>query len=62
MRLQAKWIFKSGMNIPDFVCLVCGYIPAGLGVSPLLSFTMAITVMVIVFLILPRLTKNNTLP
>ncbi len=44
------------------LALFCGYIPAGLGLSPLLSITIAITVMVIVFLILPRLTKNNTLP
>jgi Na+/H+ antiporter NhaC len=41
------------------IALVCGYIPAGLGVSPLLSFTMAITVMVIVFLILPRINKTK---
>jgi len=44
------------------LALFCGYIPAGLGLSPLLSITIAITVMVIVFLTLPRLTKKNTLP
>jgi Na+/H+ antiporter NhaC len=44
------------------LALFCCYIPAGLGFSPLLSITIAITAMVIVFLILPRLTKNNTLP
>jgi Na+/H+ antiporter NhaC len=44
------------------LALFCCYIPAGLGFSPLLSITIAITVMVIVFLILPRITKNNTLP
>jgi len=44
------------------LALFCGYIPAGLGLSPLLSITIAITAMVIVFLTLPRLTKNNTLP
>jgi len=44
------------------LALFCCYIPAGLGLSPLLSITIAITVMVIVFLTLPRLTKNNTLP
>ena len=44
------------------LALLCGYIPAGLGLSPLLSFTTAMTVMVIVFLTLQRLTKENTLP
>ncbi len=44
------------------LALFCCYIPAGLGLSPLLSVTIAITVMVIVFLTLGRLTKNNTLP
>jgi len=44
------------------LALFCGYIPAGLGLSPLLSITIAITAMVIVFLTLGRLTKNKTLP
>jgi Na+/H+ antiporter NhaC len=44
------------------LALFCGYIPAGLGLSPLLSITIAITAMVIVFLTLRRLTKNKTLP
>lgn len=44
------------------LALFCGYIPAALGLAPLLSFTIAITAMVIVFLTLPRLTKKNTLP
>jgi len=44
------------------LALFCCYIPAGLGLSPLLSITIAITVMVIVFLTIPRLNKNNTLP
>ena len=44
------------------LALFCCYIPAGLGLSPLLSITIAITVMVIVFLTLPRLTPKNTLP
>jgi Na+/H+ antiporter NhaC len=44
------------------LALFCCYIPAGLGFSPLLSITIAITVMVIVFLTLPRLTRKNTLP
>ena len=44
------------------LALFCGYIPAALGLPPLLSFTIAITTMVIVFLALPRLTKKNTLP
>jgi len=44
------------------LALFCCYIPAGFGLSPLLSITIAITAMVIVFLTLPRLTKNNTLP
>jgi len=43
------------------LALFCCYIPAGLGLSPLQSITIAITAMVIVFLTLPRLTKNNTL-
>ena len=42
--------------------LFCCYIPADLGLSPLLFITIAITAMVVVFLTLPRLTKNNTLP
>jgi Flp pilus assembly protein TadB len=44
------------------LALFCGYIPAALGLSPLLSITIAITAMVIVFLTLGRLTKNKTLP
>ena len=44
------------------LALFCCYIPAGRGLSPLLSFTIATTVMVIVFLALPRLTPKNTLP
>ena len=44
------------------LALFCCYIPAGLGLAPLLSITIAITAMVIVFLILPRLTGKNTLP
>ncbi len=44
------------------LALLCGYIPAALGLSPLLSFAIAITVMVIVFLTLPRLTQKNSLP
>ncbi len=44
------------------LALLCGYIPAALGLSPLLSITIAITVMVIAFLILPRLAPKNTLP
>ena len=44
------------------LALFCGYIPAGLGLAPLLSITIAITVMVIVFLTLPRLSRKNTLP
>jgi len=43
------------------LALFCCYIPAALGLSPLLSIIIAITVMVIVFLTIPRLTKNNTL-
>ncbi|HCO93889.1 MAG TPA: hypothetical protein DIU00_08060 [Phycisphaerales bacterium] len=44
------------------LALFCCYIPAGLGLAPLLSITIAITVMVIVFLTLPRLSRKNTLP
>ncbi len=44
------------------LALFCCYIPAGFGLSPLLSVIIAITVMVIVFLALPRLAKSNTLP
>jgi Na+/H+ antiporter NhaC len=44
------------------LALFCCYIPVGLGLSPLLSITIAITAMVIVFLTLPRLAKNNTSP
>ncbi|MHC4204898.1 MAG: Na+/H+ antiporter NhaC family protein [Planctomycetota bacterium] len=44
------------------LALFCGYIPAGLSLAPLFSITIAITVMVIVFLTLPRLTRKNTLP
>jgi Na+/H+ antiporter NhaC len=44
------------------LALFCCYIPAGLGLAPLLSITIAITVMVIVFLTLPHLTRKNTLP
>jgi Na+/H+ antiporter NhaC len=44
------------------LALFCCYIPAGLGLAPLLSITIAITVMVIVFIALPRLSRNNTLP
>ncbi|MHC4240964.1 MAG: Na+/H+ antiporter NhaC family protein [Planctomycetota bacterium] len=43
------------------LALLCGYIPATLGLSPLLSFAIAITVMVVVFLTLPRLTPKNSL-
>jgi len=41
------------------LALGCGYIPAGLGLPPIVSFTIAIAVMVIVFLLLPRLTKKS---
>jgi len=44
------------------LALSCGYIPAALGLSPLLSIAIAITVMVIVFLTIPRLTTKDTLP
>ncbi|GAG44066.1 unnamed protein product, partial [marine sediment metagenome] len=44
------------------LALFCGYIPAALGLSPLLSITIAITAMVIVFLTIPRLIQKNTLP
>ncbi|MCP4612517.1 MAG: Na+/H+ antiporter NhaC family protein [Planctomycetes bacterium] len=44
------------------LALLCGYIPAALGLSPLLSITIAITVMVIVFVALPRLSPKNSLP
>jgi Na+/H+ antiporter NhaC len=44
------------------LALFCGYIPAGLGLSPLLSFTIATMAMVIVFLALPRLRPKSTLP
>ena len=44
------------------LALLCGYIPAGLGLSPLLSFTIALTAMVIVFLTLPRLRPKETSP
>jgi len=44
------------------LALLCGYIPAALGLSPLLSFTIAITAMVVVFLTLTRLIPKNTLP
>lgn len=44
------------------LALVCGYIPAGLGLSPRLSFTIAIAVMVIAFLALSRLNKKKPLP
>jgi len=43
------------------LALLCGYIPAALGLSPLLSITIGITVMVVVFLTLPRLTKKSIL-
>lgn len=43
------------------LALFCGYIPAALGLSSLLSITIATTVMVVVFIALPRLTKKNTL-
>ncbi len=41
------------------LALVCGYIPAGLGLAPRLSFTIAITAMLIVFLSLPRLSAKK---
>ncbi|NQV35790.1 MAG: Na+/H+ antiporter NhaC family protein, partial [Phycisphaeraceae bacterium] len=41
------------------LALLCGYIPAGLGLAPHLSFMIAAGVMLIVFLILPRLTKKT---
>ncbi len=41
------------------LALVCGYIPAGLGLSPRLSFTIAIAIMVTVFLILSRLNRKQ---
>ncbi|MHC4243598.1 MAG: Na+/H+ antiporter NhaC family protein [Planctomycetota bacterium] len=41
------------------LALLCGYIPAALGLSPLLSITIAITAMVIVFLTLGRLKKTK---
>jgi len=44
------------------LALFCCYIPAGLGLSPALTITIAITVMVIVFLTLPHLSRKNTLP
>jgi len=43
------------------LALFCCYIPAGLGLSPLLSIIIAITIMVIVFLALPRLTRKNAM-
>ncbi|MHC4068135.1 MAG: Na+/H+ antiporter NhaC family protein [Planctomycetota bacterium] len=42
------------------LALFCCYIPAGLGFSPLLSITVAITVMVILFITLPRLKKAKS--
>ena len=44
------------------LALLCGYIPAALGLPPLLSFTIAITAMVIVFVTLSRLNNKKTLP
>lgn len=41
------------------IALACGYIPAGLGLSPLLSFLIAITVIITVFLVLPRLIQRK---
>ncbi len=41
------------------LALLCGYIPAALGLPPLLSFTIAAAAMVIVFLTVPRLTPKN---
>jgi Na+/H+ antiporter NhaC len=43
------------------LALCCCYIPTGLGLSPLLSIIIAITIMVIVFLALPRLTRKNAM-
>jgi len=43
------------------LALLCCYIPAALGLSPRLAVTIAITVMVIIFLALPRLTPKGTL-
>ena len=42
------------------LALVCGYIPAGLGLAPQISFAMAGMVMVLVFLALPRLTQKGS--
>jgi Na+/H+ antiporter NhaC len=56
---------RTQMPYSIFVALLalcCGYIPAGLGLSPLLSFAIAIVVMLIVFLALPRLRPKSTLP
>ena len=41
------------------LALVCGYVPAGLGLAPHLSFMIAIGVMLTVFLTLLRLTKKT---
>ncbi|MCP4454055.1 MAG: Na+/H+ antiporter NhaC family protein, partial [Planctomycetes bacterium] len=41
------------------LALACGYIPAGLGLPPHLSFLIATGVMVIVFLTLPRLMRKT---
>jgi len=43
------------------LALLCGYIPAALGLSPLLSIAAVITIMVVVFLSIPRLSRRNTL-
>jgi len=43
------------------LALLCGYIPAAFGLPPLLSFTVAIAAMVLVFLVLPILRPRNTL-
>jgi Na+/H+ antiporter NhaC len=43
------------------LALLCGYIPAALGLPPLLSFAIAITVMVIVFLTLPHMIPKSSL-
>ena len=55
---------RTQMPYSIFVALLalfCCYIPAGLGLSSLWCFAIATTVMVIVFIALPRLTSKNTL-
>jgi len=42
------------------IALACGYIPAGLGLSPLVSFAIAGAVIATVLVIIPRLGQGNT--